>query len=316
MLFVLATPEAITVHVPNVGPRKIFNNSPVYQDVKDLLLGDANIESYERLSDEVKVDRLLRLLDRSKRIADGSEGKLLLVDGHFKMDGEYLPALFTKRLLELEGTSMVNSLANLWKNLRNNPSERSRTELLSFLEKNEMPITEDGHFLAYKYVTKDLRDARTGTFDNSPGSEPTMPREAVDDDSSVTCSRGLHVAAFQYAKNNGSTLVAVKVNPVDVVSIPFDYNGQKMRVCKYKVLEVISGEIEGFFYDEKKPQSIIEDAVKKVAESVIEDVHEEVTEPVIEDEPFEMTIKEPVDTKLNYLNQTRGAGGRWVKKAK
>ena len=302
MLFVIATPEAITVHVPKVGPRKVFTNSPVYQEVKDLLLGDVTVEPSERLSDEVKVERFLRLIDRAKRIADGSEGKLVLVDGRFKMDGEYLPALFTKRLMELEGSSMVNSLSNLWKNLRNNPSPRSRSELLAFLESNEMPITEDGCFVAYKYVTSDLKDVRTRSFDNSPGAEPRMRREDVDDNPAVTCSHGLHVAAFQYASQYGSTVVAVKVNPVDVVSIPFDYNGQKMRGCGYKVLEVITGEITDSIYVDKK------------AETVIETV-EEVTELVIE-EPFEMTIEEPVDTKLNYLNQPRGQGGRWVKKAK
>lgn len=302
MLFVIATPEAITVHVPKVGPRKIFTNSPVYQEVKDLLLGDVNVEPSERLSDEAKVERFLRLIDRAKRIADGSEGKLILVDGRFKMDGEYLPALFTKRLMEFEGTSMVNSLSNLWKNLRNNPSPRSRSELLDFLEKNEMPITEDGCFIAYKYVTKDLKDVRTGTFDNSPGAEPRMNREDVDDNPAVTCSHGLHVAAFQYASEHGHTVVAVKVNPVDVVSIPYDYNGQKMRGCGYKVLEVITGEIMDSIYVEKKPEVL--------------EIVEEVAEPVIEDEPFEMTIEEPVDTSLNYLNQPRGPGGRWVKKAK
>lgn len=304
MLFVIATPEAITVHVPKVGPRKVFTNSPVYQEVKDLLLGDASMEPSERLTDEVKVERFLRLVDRAKRIADGSEGKLILVDGRFKMDGEYLPALFTKRLLELEGTSMINSLSNLWKNLRNNPSERSRTELLAFLEKNEMPITEDGYFVAYKFITRELKDVRTRTFDNSPGAEPTMRREDVDDNSAVTCSHGLHVAAYEYVRKSGwgDVIVAVKVNPVDVVSIPFDYNGQKMRVCKYQVLERIGEEIQDKFYEEKKPD-------------VIETV-EEVTEPVIDEEPFEMTIEEPVDTKLNYLNQPRGQGGRWAKKVK
>ncbi|MCC9551428.1 hypothetical protein JHR22_08500, partial [Campylobacter jejuni] len=63
----------------------------------------------------------------------------------------------------------------------------------------------------------------------------------------------------------------------------------------------ITGEITDSIYVDKKPE-------------VIETV-EEVTEPVIE-EPFEMTIEEPVDPKLNYLNQPRGQGGRWVKKAK
>lgn len=293
MLFVLATPEAITVHVPGVGPRKIFADSPVYGEVRDLLLSPASEKPEENLTDGEKLERFLRLVDRAKRIAEGSEGKLVLVDGRFQMDGEFLPALFTKRLIELEGTSIITSLSNLWKNLRNNPTERSRTELLDFLEKNEMPITEDGHFIAYKYVTSDFKDVRTRTFDNSPGAEPTMNREDVDDDSSVTCSRGLHVAAYEYARKYGQTLVAVKVNPVDVVSIPFDYNGQKMRGCRYKVLEAIGEEVKDKLYIEKK-----EEQPEKAPE-----------------ESFELTIKEPIDTRLNHLNQPRGNGGRWVKKA-
>jgi len=37
----------------------------------------------------------------------------------------------------------------------------------------------------------------------------------------------------------------VKVNPKDVVSVPYDYNYSKMRVCEYEVLrEVEDKEIE------------------------------------------------------------------------
>ena len=75
-------------------------------------------------------------------------------------------------------------------------------------------------------------------------------------------------------------------------------------LCSQQLLEVITGEIMDSIYVGKKPSE------------VIEDVHEEVIEPIIEAEPFEMTIKEPVDTRLNHLNQPRGPGGRWVKKAK
>jgi hypothetical protein len=68
-----------------------------------------------------------------------------------------------------------------------------------------------------------------------------MDRDQVDADSSQTCSRGLHVASWDFVKSHG-TIVSVKVNPVDVVSIPYDYNGQKMRVCRYQVIDTITGE--------------------------------------------------------------------------
>jgi bifunctional DNA-binding transcriptional regulator/antitoxin component of YhaV-PrlF toxin-antitoxin module len=70
-----------------------------------------------------------------------------------------------------------------------------------------------------------------------------MKRSEVDDDPAVTCSRGLHVAAFPYARDfypNGK-MMEVKVNPMDVVAVPDDYNAQKMRVCKYVVLRECEG---------------------------------------------------------------------------
>lgn len=31
----------------------------------------------------------------------------------------------------------------------------------------------------------------------------------------------------------------VKVHPKDVVSVPYDYNGAKMRACRYEVLREV-----------------------------------------------------------------------------
>jgi hypothetical protein len=63
-----------------------------------------------------------------------------------------------------------------------------------------------------------------------------MARDLVDDNPNNTCSAGLHVACFDYAKGFGSRLVEVKVNPRDVVCVPTDYNGTKMRTCRFEVV--------------------------------------------------------------------------------
>ncbi len=34
----------------------------------------------------------------------------------------------------------------------------------------------------------------------------------------------------------GNNLIEVAVNPADVVSVPYDYNQQKCRCCRYEVL--------------------------------------------------------------------------------
>jgi len=101
--------------------------------------------------------------------------------------------------------------------------------LYSFLEHNGHPLTEGGHFIAYRGVTEDFKDMHTRTFNNSPGSVCEMPREEVDDNPNNTCSTGLHVASFKYASDFGPKVVEVKINPKDVVAVPVDYNGIKMR---------------------------------------------------------------------------------------
>ena len=84
-----------------------------------------------------------------------------------------------------------------------------------------------------------------GEYDNTPGRIVEMPREMVDPVRGNTCSQGLHVAAFKYAHsdygNGEGHLLEVKVNPRDVVAVPPDYDNQKMRVCKYKVIKICGG---------------------------------------------------------------------------
>jgi len=125
-----------------------------------------------------------------------------------------------------------------WENLKQNPSYNARLMLFNFLSHNGHPLTEDGCFIAYRGVTEDFKDKHTRKFDNSVGAICEMPRELVDDNPNNTCSAGLHVACYDYAKGFGEKLVEVKVNPKDVVCVPVDYNGTKMRTCRFEVVAV------------------------------------------------------------------------------
>jgi hypothetical protein len=135
-------------------------------------------------------------------------------------------------------------------NLMANPSMASREELYLFLEGADLPITEDGCFLAYKTVRGDFMDKYSGKFDNSPGATHVMERREVDDNRDRTCSYGFHAAAYEYAKNfmasHGDKMVAVKINPKDVVSVPADYRNQKLRGCEYTVLYEVPGAADIF----------------------------------------------------------------------
>lgn len=128
-----------------------------------------------------------------------------------------------------------------FENLILNPSESAVKELFLFLEANELPLTDDGCFLAYKRVRDDYKDCYSGTFDNSIGSTVSMKREDVNPNRHDTCSTGLHFCSKDYLKSfYGAHIMVLKINPKDVVSIPSDYNNAKGRCCRYEVI----GELE------------------------------------------------------------------------
>lgn len=136
--------------------------------------------------------------------------------------------------------------------LSNNPSPRAVAELYEFLQAMDIAITEEGMVRCYKKVREDYTDCHTGRYDNSVGVTVEMPRHMVNDDSSVTCSYGLHVCSKAYLSHfGGARVLAVDVDPADFVSIPHDYYSvdennivkAKARVCKYVVVADITDEV-------------------------------------------------------------------------
>jgi hypothetical protein len=135
-------------------------------------------------------------------------------------------------------------------NLMKNPSKRSVDQVYGFLEKNNLPITEDGCFLAFKKVRRDYLDIHSGTIDNSIGQVVEMDRNLVDDNPDSHCSSGLHFCSESYLGSFGGgsdPVMILKIDPADVVSIPTDYNGAKGRCCKYEVIAQVNGQPKDAF---------------------------------------------------------------------
>lgn len=171
----------------------------------------------------------------------------------FDDEGEKLPKPITDKLISLyEEEFDILNLANFWRRVKENPSNRSIEQLMGFLAYKELPITTDGHIIAYKGVgndgfsvhgnlnTKVLKGLVDGggRIRNDVGDVIEVRRNAVDDDPNVHCSHGLHAGSHAYASNWGVRLLTVKIDPVDVVSVPTDHQCQKVRVCKYEVLSI------------------------------------------------------------------------------
>ena len=194
-------------------------------------------------------DELLELVDIEKAVASFSDGQVSIVNGKVMFEGEEVHGSISKRIIEFMSKGLpFEPLVKFLENLMENPSMQSQQELYDFLEHENLPITEDGCFLAYKAVSKDFKDKWKGTFDNKVGQVCEMRRAKVDDNRKAGCSAGLHAGALNYVANYGNVdagdnIVIVKINPEDVVSVPSDCNCEKLRTCKYEVVGLYQGEL-------------------------------------------------------------------------
>ena len=222
------------------------------------------------------------LLDIEQMVSKFGDGALLVMNGKVEYKGRTLAGVLERYILRMiEEKHNVSPMLAFLDNLYQNPSKNSVDQLFTFLEANMMPLTPDGYFLGYKFVTKDYLDCHTRSISNKPGERVWMDRNEVEDDKNVLCASGLHVCSLPYIKmclRNSSDLRAMvtKVNPRDVVSVPTDYKNTKMRVCEYVVLSELDR--EKFDFSDPDFQGafdgIVENGDNTVpAESVSDDVN-------------------------------------------
>lgn len=197
--------------------------------------------TYQKVVDAIKAadwDTVKDIIDPKMAVINYGQGNVSIQGDKLFWKGKPLHNSLADRMIKMlqEGFS-IEPLVLFMENLMQNPSHRAVNELYGFLEKNQLPITPDGHFLAYKKVRDDFKDVHSGTMDNSPGQIVEMERHDVDDDRDRTCSTGLHFCGMSYLSHfGGERTVIVKINPKDVVSIPSDYNEAKGRACRYAVI--------------------------------------------------------------------------------
>ena len=192
--------------------------------------------------------KAFELADRSTGLKAQSKGEFQVNNGVVTRNGLPIHNVVTDRILEFSERGIkFEPLVKFLDNVLENPSKRAIDEGYKFLEHKNLPVTEDGCFLAYKAVRADYRGKFTGKIDNSVGRVVEVKRNQVDDDFRHECSYGLHVGCLEYSGPNGwyfsqgNKTVIVKVNPRDIVAVPDDHNKNKMRVCRYEVIADFQG---------------------------------------------------------------------------
>ena len=222
------------------GKPYTFNKSHENYDKLLAYLENGNVEHFEAS------------YDIASTVEHYCDGYVHVENGELSWQGITMPELFTDRILQMrrEGFN-IDPMLNFLDNMNDNPSDQAIVELFDFMQNKHLPITDDGHFLAYKAVSPDFKDIYTGNIDNSLGEEVSIERSKVDSNRSKHCSAGLHVGAIDYVKSyggidldedndGGNQIVICKVNPADVVSVPSDAKFQKLRTCRYEVVSLFN----------------------------------------------------------------------------
>ena len=197
--------------------------------------------TYQKVLDAIKAGdwaTVQDVIEPKKVVVNYGQGNVEVQgDKLFWRGVEMHNALTSRMITMLQDGFPVEPLVLFMENLMTNPSKRAVDELYGFLEDNNLPITPDGHFLAYKKVRENYMDVHSGTFNNSVGMICEMERNQVDDDKDRTCSTGLHFCSQEYLSHfGGQHTMILKINPRDVVSIPSDYNNSKGRCSRYEVI--------------------------------------------------------------------------------
>lgn len=249
-----------------------------YWQVERLIASVAEGASIDEVTEQIYTTinpsgRVEDAIKSSKELSDN----LVLENGRLIFNGFVLEETLAEHMLSMLDSDNTPKDERLWRsyvrfldNLHQNVDENIRTQLYRWMQYenqdgHSFAITDDGCFVGYKgcigtvlhpesqfsgkaYVDGELH---VGQIPNPIGSVVSMPRSSVQVDPKVGCSVGLHVGTYHYASNWAPILLLVKVNPRDVVSVPYEANSQKIRVCEYKVLEVTEGPLANMFYEDE-----------------------------------------------------------------
>ena len=219
-----------------------------------------NFAPFKKALVEGDFETAINYLDIKKQIKEFADGELKVENGSVYYYGTQLHGKVVDKLLELleSGLKLGSPFVKFVKNLLDNPSNNSVEELYDFLSYKSLPIDDDGYVIGYKGVCSDgwSKSGNThtivlqgevnerGQIMNRVGDTIEVQRRSVDDNRQNQCSHGLHIGSFDYAKNwaSGGQLLLVRFNPADAVSVPQDSECQKLRVCKYEILEEVEVE--------------------------------------------------------------------------
>lgn len=165
-------------------------------------------------------------------------------------NGKVIPGI---ELIDVQLQSVAAKLGNavgvqrFFERVSSVPRNHSVQDLLTFMQKGELPIADDGSVLVYKRLESTGQagvfvDCHSRKVKQRVGSHVFMDEKLVDADRTQDCSNGLHVARRDYLSTfSGDVTVLAKLAPEDVIAVPHR-DARKLRAKGYHIIAQLSSE--------------------------------------------------------------------------
>lgn len=260
---------------------RITPDMPMYQKlskaIDDFQMKQCSQHTFMDIAIQAALSDTTEALDEMTKTSKILSKHLSIRNGHLYVDDKLVNRILEKHVLNIMHEYDENketednwiSLINFVEKLYSNQSDFVRNQFYGWLDyqtsHGKITLTRDGNLIAYKGI--DVYTAKNGKryprsfhsghgfvngveysncqLPNNKGDVIEMPRDEVNADPNQGCHIGLHVGTWDYASEfgNGNTII-VEVDPADIVSVPNDCNFQKIRVAKYKVIDVAMKELD------------------------------------------------------------------------
>lgn len=258
--------SVITVVIPGDpnSPYALDSSQANFSAIRSLCgdIDDLQKDNVEPFQSLIALQELLSLPRTIEKRFERLSQRVTVRDGEIEFDGDPMDNSLTKEILRyVNDDEDFQPFVNFFEKLMNNPSADSREQFYDWIAAADLTVLPNGDFVGYKAVRRandttlaDWTSCNTsgwayvnderydGAIPQIMGGVVTLPRNKVVFDPAVSCSFGLHVGTWYYAKSgpmSGDAVLEVHVNPVDVVSVPRDHKGAKIRCCRYEVVDVV-----------------------------------------------------------------------------
>ncbi|QGH72811.1 MAG: hypothetical protein [Podoviridae sp. ctLUJ1] len=170
-------------------------------------------------------------------------------------------------------------------------SNHSVQDVLAFVEKADLPLTDDGDIIIYKRVNRCpsttkiegillpvavFKDCHSGNVKQWAGCEVVVDKKLVDLDRKKDCSNGLHVCTRTYLSTfYGSNVMLGLLSPEDILAVP-ERNVSKVRTYRYRLLDVLDDAAANYVLS-RSPSSPMPDSLAVMLNKAIKGLYPKAT---------------------------------------